>query len=184
MAAKTENRINLLPSDLLKSGTYANFVEILKNLSIVGAVILVLGIFAAGSAMIINANRLRILTNEKNNLLAALDTLNAEEQRHFIVKDKAGKILEAELANKGVRDEFANANVLISSYPLGADLSSLEVDAKGLTTVSSSPNSTILKQLMNQFLLNNIYAKVVLNSLSLNPTTGYQLEVSAVSNPL
>lgn len=182
MAKEVKYSINLLPFDLLKGSALAKFVEGVKTVSLVGSVVLVIAIFAVGSTIIINTNKLTILANEKEKLIAQVEDLNQEEQLHFIVQDRAKQILAIKEESAATNKEIDNLNRLVDSFPESGDITTLDMSGRGLVASFNLTSSRVFLQVLDLLVNRDLFTKVVLNSLNLSPTLGYQTEFNLSSS--
>jgi len=128
---KQKNEINLLPSNLMKNSGFLQFAQGLKTLALVGSVLLVIATFVVGSVMLINSNKINILSAKRNNLVVQVEALNEQEQQHFIIKDKTSKIVAIKSENQEVGNELNTASQIYSAFPKLALINTLNLSNKG-----------------------------------------------------
>ena len=169
--------INLLPTDLSPKGSIAKVSLVIKNVSIVGLVLVVTSAVGIIAFLIITSFQIRNSNTSQDQLKANIKSLEQTEQRLVLTKDRlkyAKEILGASTSIGAIED----LDLLFSVLPEEVEIREAQISAtKSEMSIVSKSSSGLTKMLVS-LLTTDYYKNIKLTSFSFNANSGYVVGVS------
>lgn len=168
--------VNLLPQDLKGKTLLTPAVMRLQRLTIVCAIIMVVGGIAGLGAIYYFSDQLQKSLDERSSLQSSITNLQSSEATLVLVKDRLTQISTL-IEQKPVEQSVSRHSAILST--LSPDISfvatTIEADISRLELRSKS--SAAIVALITELRANPNYQSVVLNSLTFNSATGYDFSI-------
>lgn len=164
--------INLLPTDIAPKGPVNKISNLLKRISIYGAVALVLFLLGVGGYIFFLQSQTRTSLANQQELEQSIRSLEQTEQRVVLLKDRikrAGSVFSVDTATPAL-DDFEELTFVV---PAGARLTEAEITTENSEVSYLVTSSSDLAQLMAGVFSVEDYEKIELTSFGFSPTAGY-----------
>jgi len=169
--------INLLPTDLSPKSSIAKASQIIKNVSIVGLVLVIVSAVGVIAFLVITSFQIRNSNTQQDQLKANIKSLEQTEQRLVITKDRleyASEVLGKETAVGAIED----LSLLLSTLPEEVHIRDTQVTATKTELSLVAGNSSDLTKVLASLVATDYYEKVKLTSFAFNINLGYVVGVS------
>ena len=166
--------INLLPIELSPNSSSAKLAVKFKKIIIILTVVFVLVSLAGGALIFYFSNQLKTSTAEENSIKQKIQSLEATEEELFLLKDRIGKINQAN-SEKNVVNSFDSLNEFLASIPNTVLVSNMEInETQSLFTVTTT-DSLGMEKFLNSLVTSGIYKNMTLKNFFFEPTTGFTI---------
>lgn len=169
--------INLLPTDLSPKSSIAKASQVIKNVSIVGLVLVIVSAVGVIAFLIITSFQIRNSNAQQDQLKAGIKSLEQTEQRLVLTKDRlkhANEVLGKATAVGAIED----LNLLFSSLPENVQIRETKVTPSKTELSFVTKNSLDLTKALASLVTTDYYEKIKLTSFSFNISSGYRVSIS------
>lgn len=168
--------INLLPTDLSPKSSIARASQIIKNVSIVGLVLVIT--FAVGiiAYLTINSFQIRNSKTQQDQLKVGIKSLEQTEQRLVLTKDRL-KYAEEVKGKETAVGALEDLNILVSRLPEGVNIKETQILATKTELSFVVKSSSALTQVLAYLVATDYYEKIKLTSFAFNISSGYVVGV-------
>jgi hypothetical protein len=169
-------RINLLPIDLSPDSSKARLSNILKNITVVGSVLLIVSVLAVMAIFFINYVEIRNLSQSQKQLEKSIGALEKTEQHLVLVKDRLTKIRKI-LGKETTADLVGDLLSWQESLGMQLDIQEAEILPDKIIVSFKTPNSFELAEALSSMTEKSDYSRIELTSLNFSPEMGYLVEL-------
>lgn len=170
-----KSSINLVPSKNLASGSYIQAALVLKQFTLIGVVLLtIMGVIGV-LLMVLFSAQLSTLDQKIAEIKKEISLLQPIEQKLVLLKDRSEKA-KSVLTNKN-EEKLANLDTLVLALPSDISLNFGSIDSAKSNVNFESVNSSSFVEFLKTLFGLNLYDRVILETFSFNPETGYLFSV-------
>lgn len=169
--------INLLPTNLAPKGSIVRLTDILKNVIVVGIILLFVGGLGALALVLLDYFQSQSITKRSELLKASITSLEQTEAKFVLVKNRVERAKEIFSQDEAQR-RLDNLSRLTSSLPSDMLVSEVEVGRDKFSLTFSTSNSATLAVFMSGVVADSAFEKIDLTDFSFVPTSGYRVTLS------
>lgn len=165
-------KVNLLPGDLAPKAAVLKLANLFKKISLLGFALFLVGTLGGVAFFIYLTTEVERLRSSQEQSKRTISSLEQTEQRIILVRDrvqKAERIIKTAPAEKRLQ---ALAS-LATKFPKSVVFTSVEILPERLDLTILVPDSLVLKEAMASLADPELFNKVNMISLGLNPKSGY-----------
>lgn len=179
-SAKTiSKKINLIPQELAVPARTVKAAAVLNKISIVTVIFLIITTVLVGSLIFYFSSQTRGLNTRVETLKSTVLSLSANEQKMILAKDRLSKIAVIQ-KEKTVDDEIGRfkefSDIALSSSSIR--LNEANITTSGTETTVAISDSTALNSFLKPLSTLPDYLRVMITSLTYNPSLGFLLNIS------
>jgi hypothetical protein len=169
--------INLLPKEMAKSKNVEKSVKLLNKLAIGSTAIFLIIAVAGGAFFFLISGRLNQGREEKDTLVANIQSLQATEASIILLQDRIEKA-QTVLGQRNSEDIFDKQRSVLAVAPENASFSESSVDNSLSSLELDIASSSSLVTLLSNLVAQGNYVSLILEELSFSPFTGYKAQFS------
>ena len=166
------SKINLLPGDLAPKASVLKLANTLKKLSFLGFSLFIVATLGAVAFFIYLKTEVGSLRSSQEQSKKTISSLEKTEQRIVLVRDRVQKA-ERIIKTAPTEKRLQALTTLVLRFPKNVIFTSVEILPERLDLTILAPDSSILKETMSSFADSDLFKKVDMISLGLNPKSGY-----------
>lgn len=169
--------INLLPTDFAPTGRVVQFANLLRSAIIVGFVFFAMLVLTLIGIFVFNSISLQNAISRQNQLKDSIKAQEATEQKLVLVKDRLGRAKEI-LGQENTSDQAQKLEQLLAGLAdVSLTQSEIVAGKSELNFLATTPSG--LTNLLARLKTSGLFEKITLSSFNFNPTTGYQVNITA-----
>jgi len=165
-------KINLLPGDLAPKASVLKLANALKKLSLLGFALFLVGTLGGVAFFIYLTTEVESLRTDQEQSKKTISSLEQTEQRIILVKDRVQKA-ERIIKTAPTEKRLQALTALVTKFPNNVVFTSVEILPERLDLTLLAPDSSVLKETMSALADSDLFKKVDMISLGLNPKSGY-----------
>ncbi len=168
--------INLLPIELSSKSSIIKTSQVIKNVSIVGLVLVIVSAIGITAFLTITSFQIRNSKTQQDQLRAGIKILEQTEQRLVLTKDRlkyANEVLGKETATGAIED----LNTVFSILPEEVEIREAQITATKTEISIITRNSSGLTKTLASLLATDYYEHIRLTSFAFNISTGYVMSL-------
>lgn len=173
--------INLLPTELAPGRPLARLAKALKNIAVAGIIVFLISVAGLIAFFIFLSTQLNSAIARQEQLKTEIKSLEQTEQRLVLVRDRLKHTREI-LASGNATENLEHLEGIFLGLPESVQVSEMQVFEDKVELAISASSSFGISQILAGLLGGQVYERVVLVSLSFNPTIGYLVNLE-LSNP-
>lgn len=165
-------KINLLPGDLAPKASVLKLANAFKKISLLGFALFLVGTLGGVAFFIYLTTEVENLRTDQEQSRKTITSLEQTEQRIILVRDRVQKA-ERIIKTAPTEKRLQALELLVSRFPKNVVFTSVEILPERLDLTILVPNSSVLKEAMSALADPELFKKVDMISLGLNPKSGY-----------
>lgn len=169
-------QINLLPVELSPTGLALKISKLFRKLSFIGLGLFVAMLIVLVGVYVFYSVSVRDVSARGEVLKSSIKSLESTETRIVLINDRIKKIKEA-LGEDLISPQLAQVQDLSSSLTSGATLSQTQISGQKNELQFMVTNPPEISGLLAKLREIKYYGRLVLDSLSFDPQSGFQFSV-------
>ena len=164
--------VNLLPESLLTKGPTARLSQNLKNISLIGFILLIFLIIAGGGYLFFLSDEVKRADQTNEALKTSIRSLEETELKVVLIKDRVKKAGEV-LAKESAHGTAQNLKILSTVIPDITNLTEAKLAKDLMESSFILTSSSSVAELLASVISLELYNKVQLKAFGFNPLAGY-----------
>ena len=169
--------INLLTTKVAPKSSVVKASGTLKIIGLIWTIVLFIGILVMVSISLISSQQIKSSLRTQEALKTSVKSLQATEQQYVLLKDRASKISDI-YEDGNATDEIIDFNEIIEGLPDGASVNDMEIVYGRVESAFIFDSTQTLTKSLAAMLTGEKYDRVVMDSFSFSPGSGYKLSLT------
>lgn len=168
---------NLLPDYLAPKGKYVKAANLIKRITLIGTVVLVIGIVAMLSAFYLISGQLKSSLAREEELKAVIKSLEDTERKIVLIRDRIGKV-EGILAAPNASQQLTGFDEIVAYMPSEVGLVGANLTEVDTTTSLTAANSSSISEFFSRLVTSSSFRQIDLTNFNFRQDQGFTMDLT------